>query len=106
MFTRIICKLCIDINKGMGINGLGEWVDVQGDNEYRDILVYGLVEYMGYGYKDLESWFNADGHNLGSRDIIFRYGKEIKEGDYWDRVKRLLRYWEREYKKDEVISLF
>ena len=90
----------------MGINGLGEWIDVQGDNEYRDILIYGLVEYMGYGYKDLEAWYNTDGHELGSRDLVFRYSKDLNNGVYWDRVRNLMIHWDREYKKDGVISLF
>ena len=31
-----------------GLNVVGLWVDVQGELCYRDILVYGLVEYMDY----------------------------------------------------------
>ena len=31
-----------------GLNVVGLWVDVQGESCYRDILVYGLVEYMDY----------------------------------------------------------
>ena len=31
-----------------GLNVVGLWVDVQGELCYRDVLVYGLVEYMDY----------------------------------------------------------
>ena len=46
VFVRILSRLCKDVRLVYGLNVVGLWVDVQGELCYRDILVYGLVEYM------------------------------------------------------------
>ena len=49
---------------------------------YRDILVYGLVEYMDYDIGGLGDWYKVDGRELGRRDMDFRIGVG-KLGCFW-----------------------
>ena len=61
VFVRILSRLCKDVRLVYGLNVVGLWVDVQGELCYRDILVYGLVEYMDYDIGGLGDWYKVDG---------------------------------------------
>ena len=85
MFGRILSRLCKDVRIVYGLNVVGLWVDIQGELCYRDILVYGLVEYMDYDIGSLGDWYGVDGRELGRRDMDFRIGLRMGVGDYWDK---------------------
>ena len=67
VFVRILSRLCKDVRMVYGLNVVGLWVDVQGELCYRDILVYGLVEYMDY---DIGSLGKDLAQMDGVRDVL------------------------------------
>ena len=105
VFVRILSRLCKDVRMVYGLNVVGLWVDIQGELCYRDILVYGLVEYMDYDIGSLGDWYGVDGRELGRRDMDFSIGLRMGVGDYWDKARYLVGIWDCLYGRD-VCRLF
>lgn len=101
LFERVLVRMCRDVRESLRVNEVGLWYDVQGELESRDILIYGLTEYMGYNIRDMELWFGVGVEEIGVRDVDFRFGLKGGSGEYWDMARDCIGKWDRAYGRIE-----